>query len=421
MQIGRFAVARTVLVLAAALTVALLHAQSGTTTYVYDSLNRVVEIRYPDRTIRYTYDAAGNRLTQSSSTNPCVYTVGSVSPLFAASGSGARVGVAASAGPCTWSATSTRPWIRITAGTPNSGNGAVSLFIEPNPHMLLRRGTVVIAGQSVVITQAGRRSERVSADFNADGLTDLLFHHQVTGDVGVWTMNGLQRIDAFSLTPSRVPDTRWQIVGTADFNSDARTDVLWQHMTEGWLAVWSMDGARQTDALFLEPARLPDPGWRVRAVADMNGDTRPDLVLQHAQRGSVAVWHLNGRSLTDGQLVAAPATDTAWQIVAAGDLDGDGWSDFVFQHDEGALAAWMMRGTERIDVLFLTPNRVPHPSWRVRAAADLDYDGRLDLLLQRTTTGELAAWLMNGTQLVDGLLLSPSQVPHPAWRLAGPK
>jgi len=33
--------------------------------YVYDSLNRLVEVRYPDKVIRYTYDAAGNRTGQT--------------------------------------------------------------------------------------------------------------------------------------------------------------------------------------------------------------------------------------------------------------------------------------------------------------------------------------------------------------------
>lgn len=51
------------------LTVVFLTLSSGTvnniftqnTQYVYDSLNRLSEVRYPDRIIRYAYDAAGNR------------------------------------------------------------------------------------------------------------------------------------------------------------------------------------------------------------------------------------------------------------------------------------------------------------------------------------------------------------------------
>ena len=36
-------------------------ARAETVQYLYDSLNRLIEVRYPDKIIRYTYDAAGNR------------------------------------------------------------------------------------------------------------------------------------------------------------------------------------------------------------------------------------------------------------------------------------------------------------------------------------------------------------------------
>jgi YD repeat-containing protein len=40
------------------------HAASGSVTYVYDDLGRLVEVVYDDGTvIEYTYDAAGNRET----------------------------------------------------------------------------------------------------------------------------------------------------------------------------------------------------------------------------------------------------------------------------------------------------------------------------------------------------------------------
>src|SRR5580765_7452468 len=31
--------------------------------YIYDAQNRLIEVDYPDRVIKYTYDAAGNRIT----------------------------------------------------------------------------------------------------------------------------------------------------------------------------------------------------------------------------------------------------------------------------------------------------------------------------------------------------------------------
>lgn len=50
------------LCLAMALMVSTAHAATGSVSYVYDDLGRLVEVVYDDgTTIQYTYDAAGNR------------------------------------------------------------------------------------------------------------------------------------------------------------------------------------------------------------------------------------------------------------------------------------------------------------------------------------------------------------------------
>jgi YD repeat-containing protein len=59
-----------------------------TIQYKYDSLNRVVEVRYPDRIIYYTYDAAGNR-TSTRVELVAVPTISGLSPSGGAAGGGA--------------------------------------------------------------------------------------------------------------------------------------------------------------------------------------------------------------------------------------------------------------------------------------------------------------------------------------------
>ena len=339
---------------------------------------------------------------------------------FGAGGGSGSVGIAAPAG-CAWTAASSSPFLSVTSAT-GAGSGSVGYRVAKNLLTAPRTGTLTIGGQTFTVTQVGAAIAPTSAnDFTGDGTFDLLFQHDSAGDLGVWSMNGIVRVDAFALTPNRVPDNQWKIVGSGDFNGDGKPDLVWQHLTDGFLAVWLMNGTTRTDVQFLNPNRFSDPAWRVRAVADFNNDGHPDLVIQHTTMGWVGVWYMNGLNLVDGRLFSPGATEPAWEIVGAPDLNNDGSPDLVFQHTDGSLAAWFMQNAVRTDVQFLSPNRVPHPSWRVRAVGDIDHDGHADLILQHADTGELAAWLMNGITLIDGVLLSPSATPSPLWKLAGPR
>jgi hypothetical protein len=42
---------------------------------------------------------------------------------------------------------------------------------------------------------------------------DLIWQHTTDGRVAVWFMDGLTLVDGRLLTPPQVPDTNWHIVG----------------------------------------------------------------------------------------------------------------------------------------------------------------------------------------------------------------
>jgi hypothetical protein len=65
------------------------------------------------------------------------------------------VTVTASDGSCAWTATSSDPWIAVTAGASGTGTGTVSYNVEANTASSDRTGTITIAGQTFTITQSG--------------------------------------------------------------------------------------------------------------------------------------------------------------------------------------------------------------------------------------------------------------------------
>lgn len=119
---------------------------------------------------------------------------------------------------------------------------------------------------------------------------------------------------------------------------------------------------------------------------------------------------MDGRTRIEGHLLSLAAVPAGWQLVATGDLDQDTHTDLVWQHDPtGDLAWWRLDGAVQLSGAALSPGAVSDTAWKMRGSADLDGDGQTDLLWQHTTTGDLTAWLMNGTTLRSGDALSPGR------------
>ena len=347
----------------------------------------------------------------------CGFTLSAARGFYAAGAGTGSVGVTTFTD-CAWGITNPASWITILGPALRTGPGSADFTVAANTTGAARSATVFIAGRPFVVRQAPQGP--AAGDMDGDGGLDLLLWHQPSGAIAAWFMNGTSLVDGRLFNPGGVGDTNWRPVGMGDFDGDGDNDVLWQH-TNRSLAVWFMDGTTRTDVQFLNPSQLP-PNWTVRAVADLNADGRPDLVIQHVMQGFIAVWMMNGLTVEDGTLLSVPQVgDTAWHVVGAGDFNGDGRTDLAWQHNDGFIAVWYMNGTTRLDVEFFTPNRINDPAWRVRGVGDVNRDGKPDLLLQNTSSGQMAVWLMDGRTLSDGRLFSPPRPLANGWLLVGPR
>ena len=76
---------------------------------------------------------------------------------IAAAGGGTAGTVLVSTGPsCTWVVSSSQHWITIQSGSSGTGSGTVSYQVAANPTSSPRTGRLLIGGQLVTITQAGK-------------------------------------------------------------------------------------------------------------------------------------------------------------------------------------------------------------------------------------------------------------------------
>jgi hypothetical protein len=149
-------------------------------------------------------------------------------------------------------------------------------------------------------------------------------------------------------TPSIQTDPEWDVVGVGDFNADGKPDLAWQHSVDGALAVWLMNGMTVTESVSVVPDRTTDLLWKVVGVGDFNADGKSDLLWRHMGQGDVAVWFMNGVTrVIHSPLNPWMVADQQWQIGAVTDVNGDGKPDLVWQHADGSVLIWQMNGTSR--------------------------------------------------------------------------
>lgn len=119
----------------------------------------------------------------------------------------------------------------------------------------------------------------------------------------------------------------------ADFDCDGRVDLGGLHSTERlWLRVWHGDGSgafpRFTDTAWEGDYTFNLPASEL--LGDLNGDGNPDLLALHdvsKGRGRISMYF--GSVLGRFQRAIRVAAEPEWNAVTAADLDGDGRDEVV--------------------------------------------------------------------------------------------
>src|SRR5262249_41215721 len=118
---------------------------------------------------------------------------------------------------------------------------------------------------------------------------------------------------------------------------------------------------------------------------------------------------MNKRGVTTITITATDSTGTSMRsfglrIGAAirGDLNDDMTSDIVWRHSSGTLAIWLMNGTQVIGGGELT---IVDPAWQIAGVGDFNADNHADLFWRHTNqTGFI--WLFGpvsgGTGVIEG-------------------
>jgi phosphatidylserine/phosphatidylglycerophosphate/cardiolipin synthase-like enzyme len=246
----------------------------------------------------------------------------------------------------------------------------------------------------------------------------LFWRHSQTGELKTWHVIGTSVVDTRALSVPAIADTNWKIVGTGDLNGDGFTDLVWRNDVDGALAAWFLQNNHVYEFGYLSIAAVADRRWHLAGVGDTDGDRHADLVWQHSD-GSLGIWFMRGTQVLRARSLSIPRlSDTAWRIAAVGDINRDGRADLVWHHSEGWLGAWLLQGTTVTETNLLSINRMSDPAWRLAAAGQLDALSGPALVWQHNT-GAVGVWYANGFTIVGTSYLTPSNMPDRNWAIVG--
>jgi adhesin/invasin len=224
-------------------------------------------------------------------------------------------------------------------------------------------------------------------DLDGDGLPDLAGTHLTAGDLFLTFLDPAgkvkseARLRAGSLTRG---------VKAGFLNGDTLPDLLVPCAGPGRLAVFVNRGGGS----FSEAEVVPSvPGCKDAALADLDGDGLLDAAVVSTERVAVHFAKPGGEL---GEPIYLQADDARrYGGVAAGDLDGDGLPDLLVPEARMVQGVLFFRG--RTGRQFADPLSIRvGPAPALLQLADLDGDGRLDLIAASATKPSLSVVLQKG-------------------------
>ncbi|WP_264326275.1 cadherin-like domain-containing protein [Romeriopsis navalis] len=296
----------------------------------------------------------------------------------------------------------------------NSTSGEIGLLYVDQVNQVQKRVSFTYgssfgtqAGEKIQI--AADRAIADTADFNRDGIADVLTYTAAGDEVAIWIMgnngvvNAIQTLKGQAGQILRTGNQDWQVIGFTDIDQDNNLDIVWHNQQSDEVAFWFMqaDGVTVREYDYLRDAqgnvfKTGNNQWQVKAVTDFDGDGDADLLFRLPALNQTAIVRLDGRTFLEAQYVQAPpANDLVIRGVA--DSNGDQIADIYWQSPDNAnvllQTITFSNGQFQSDNFTTIASNAP-----LQAIADLDLNNTNDLLFQNPTTNAVIVNVVNPNQ-----------------------
>ena len=132
-----------------------------------------------------------------------------------------------------------------------------------------------------------------------------------------------------------------------------------------------------------------DTALPVARRIDANGNARADLFFFDHSTGKLVTWFMSGTTRTATSSSTIPA---AYSVIGAGAFNADGKDDLLLAGNAGNLYIGMSNGS----TFALQPmSPAVAAGSQALAVADIDGNGKADIVVRNASTGQVVIWYMN--------------------------
>jgi hypothetical protein len=221
----------------------------------------------------------------------------------------------------------------------------------------------------------------VTGDFNGDGYLDVagtVYNSNTSSSAGLVLLG--DGMGHFKAAAGTIPQSYDQPPVAADFNSDGILDLV----VSGQILLGNGDGTfRQGQIVGAQTQAGNGIETENVAVGDFNGDGIPDLAFLNASQGLVQVYLGNGDGTFTASPLAPPSAGPNAVAMVAGDFNGDGIADLAVTSagTTDTVQVFLANG----DGSFTATTPIPliantqFPTAGLIVASDFNGDGNLDL------------------------------------------
>ncbi len=230
-----------------------------------------------------------------------------------------------------------------------------------------------------------------AVDYDNDGDVDLIANHRVNNEVVIWENDGnVQPEWTKTLLTGQISEPMYIFAG--DINLDSLPDLVISSASSNSLyCLLNIDGNNHWDIFTMDDSFHGAHGVCIETI---DNDSLPDIIATAAGDNSIAWWENNGGEPDTWAKNEITDQMDGSQTVTAADINGDGLMDIVAaSSDLHKVVVYYNNGDTPLSFTeHVACSTLQLPHWV--SVADIDDDGKKDILVAACSSGKIA-WLRN--------------------------